>query len=278
VTASERTSTIAHDEAIPLGAHLDVEKMPAHWLMARLGKRVLRPGGIETTRWLLEHASVTPRDEVIELAPGLGRTAALILSRQPKSYVGVERDTRAAQFAERALTDAGWRDAHVLHADAASVPLPDQAATLLVGEAMLSMQTATTKQAIIREAHRLLKPGGRYVIHELALMPDSIDPALFARIQSDLSSVIHVGVRIGTVREWKQWIEQAGFTIEQMTTAPMHLLDPARLIRDEGVAGAVRFVFNALRTPGAPRRLRSVRGVFRRYREHLCAIGVIARA
>jgi hypothetical protein len=40
----------------------------------------------------------------------------------------------------------------------------------------------------------------------------------------------------------------------------------------------VRFVFNALRTPGAPRRLRSVRGVFRRYREHLCAIGVIASA
>ncbi len=276
--ASEHTSTLAHDEAIPLGANLDVHKMPAHWLMARLGKRVLRPGGIETTRWLLERASVTPYDDVIELAPGLGRTAALILSRRPKSYVGVERDARAAQFAERALTGAGHGDARVLHADAASVPLADGAATLLVGEAMLSMQTATTKHAIIREAHRLLRAGGRYVIHELALTPDSIDPALFARIQADLSSVIHVGVRIGTVRDWKQWLEQAGFTIEQMTTAPMHLLEPARLIRDEGAAGTMRFIFNALRTPGAPRRLRAVRGVFRRYRAHLCAIGLIARA
>lgn len=274
---AEHTHSIAHDETIPLGANLDVGKMPAHWLMARLGKRVLRPGGIETTRWLLEHASVTPHDDVIELAPGLGRTAALILARQPRSYVGVERDARAAQFAELALTGGGHGDARIVHADAASVPLPDGAATLLVGEAMLSMQTATTKQAILREAHRLLKTGGRYVIHELALTPDSLDPALFARIQSDLSSVIHVGVRIGTVHDWTQWLERAGFTIEQMTTAPMHLLEPARLIRDEGTAGALRFVFNALRTPGAPRRLRAVRRVFRRYRDHLCAIGVIAR-
>jgi SAM-dependent methyltransferase len=274
---ADHTPSIAHDETIPLGANLDVQKMPAHWLMARLGKRVLRPGGIETTRWLLEHAAVTPQDEVIELAPGLGRTAALILARQPHTYVGVERDARAAQFAELALTGGGRGDARILHADASSVPLPDGSATLLVGEAMLSMQTATTKQAIIREAHRLLRTGGRYVIHELALTPDAIDPALFARIQSDLSSVIHVGVRIGTVRDWTQWLEQAGFTIERATTAPMHLLEPARLIRDEGVAGTARFICNALRTPGAPRRLRAVRGVFRRYREHLCAIGLIAR-
>lgn len=245
--------------------------------MARLGKRVLRPGGIETTQWLLEHAAIAPEDDVIELAPGLGRTAAMIRSRQPKSYVGVERDARAARFAEHALAGAGFHDARILHADAASVPLPDGSATLLVGEAMLSMQTAATKQAIIREAHRLLRPGGRYVIHELAVAPDDLDAADVARIQSDLSSVIHVGVRIGTVRDWTGWLEQAGFTIDQVTTAPMHLLEPARMIRDEGVAGAMRFIANALRTRGAARRLRSVRRVFRRHREHLCAVGVIAR-
>ena len=29
----------------PFENHLNVQKMPAHWLMAHLGKRVLRPGG-----------------------------------------------------------------------------------------------------------------------------------------------------------------------------------------------------------------------------------------
>ena len=30
-----------------------LEKMPGHWVLARMGKRVLRPGGLELTRRLL---------------------------------------------------------------------------------------------------------------------------------------------------------------------------------------------------------------------------------
>ena len=32
------------------GEGLKTEKMPGHWVLARLGKRVLRPGGMELTR------------------------------------------------------------------------------------------------------------------------------------------------------------------------------------------------------------------------------------
>lgn len=43
---SVSTTRTEHDASS--GSHLAVQKMPAHWLMARLGKRVLRPAGIET--------------------------------------------------------------------------------------------------------------------------------------------------------------------------------------------------------------------------------------
>ena len=36
------------------------EKMPGHWLLARMGKRVLRPGGIELTSQLLAQLSPQP--------------------------------------------------------------------------------------------------------------------------------------------------------------------------------------------------------------------------
>jgi len=36
------------------GNGLDSAKMPGHWLLSRLGKRVLRPGGLELTRQMLE--------------------------------------------------------------------------------------------------------------------------------------------------------------------------------------------------------------------------------
>ncbi len=258
--------------------HLAVHKMPAHWLMARLGKRVLRPGGLETTRWLLDHGRVRSCDDVVEFAPGLGTTAKVILAERPNSYVGIERDQNAAAFAERAISTSGYTSARILQADAARVPLPGGSATVVVGEAMLSMQPTPRKRAIVAEARRLLRGGGRYLIHELAVAPDEIDGRTLEAIEQDLSSCIHVGVRIGTAAQWRLWLEEAGFEVECAVTAPMHLLEPARLVRDEGIPGAVRFVFNALSTPGAARRLVAVRSAFRRHRRNLCAVGLVARA
>jgi ubiquinone/menaquinone biosynthesis C-methylase UbiE len=269
--------TTRTDAAPLIGAGLDVGRMPAHWLMARLGKRVLRPGGRETTRWLLHHAAIGPDDDVIELAPGLGHTATSILSRRPRSYTGVDRDEAAGRTAALALARAGFPDARVLHADAGAVPLDDGSATVIVGEAMLSMQTAASKQAILSEAFRLLRPDGRYVIHELALTPEAGEPVRRARVQAALSAAIHVGVRIGTVHDWATWLEEAGFEIQDVMQAPMRLLELDRLIADEGIPGTARFVANVIRTPGAARRLREVRRVFRAHRFDLCAVGLIAR-
>ena len=40
------------------GSELSASKMPGHWLLARLGKRVLRPGGLNLTRQLLESLAI----------------------------------------------------------------------------------------------------------------------------------------------------------------------------------------------------------------------------
>jgi hypothetical protein len=118
-----------------------------HWLLARLGKRVLRPGGARLTHTMLVHAGVTDAD-VVELAPGLGRTAADIIARAPRSYRGVERDPTAARVV--AAIVAGHGDVHT--ADATHTGLPDCCADVVIGEAMLSMQGDDTKVAIITEA------------------------------------------------------------------------------------------------------------------------------
>ena len=65
------------------GDELKAEKMPGHWLLARLGKRVLRPGGRQLTHRMIEALNIGPSDAVIEFAPGLGETARLTLGRKP---------------------------------------------------------------------------------------------------------------------------------------------------------------------------------------------------
>ena len=260
-----------------IGEQLDVRKMPAHWLMARLGKRVLRPGGIQMTRWLLAHARIDSDDDVVEFAPGLGRPAAMILAQRPRTYTGIERDARATRAADHTVARARVDHARVLRGSAAAVPLAEGAASFVIGEAMLSMQTAANKRAIVREASRLLRTGGRYLIHELAVAPETLETSAIDRIQHDLSTVIQVGVRIGTVHEWTRGLEDAGFTVEETRTAPMRLLEPDRMLRDEGLGGTLRFMFNAIRTPGAVGRLRSIRRVFRTHQYHLRAVAIIAR-
>jgi 16S rRNA A1518/A1519 N6-dimethyltransferase RsmA/KsgA/DIM1 with predicted DNA glycosylase/AP lyase activity len=114
--------------------------MHGHWLLARLGKRVLRPGGVGLTRTLLAHAELTDAD-VLELAPGLGRTAAEILARRPRSYLGAEQDPDAARLARNVV--AGRGDVQVC--DAAQTGLADSSTDVVIGEAMLTMQGDAAK-------------------------------------------------------------------------------------------------------------------------------------
>ncbi len=107
---------------------------------------------------------------MLELAPGLGRTAAEILARNPRSYVGAESDPNAANLVRHVL--AGRGDVRVT--DAADTGLSDASADVVIGEAMLTMQGNAAKHTIVAEAARVLRPGGRYAIHELALVPDDV--------------------------------------------------------------------------------------------------------
>jgi hypothetical protein len=64
---------LSSTQASPLDS---AHKLPGHWLLAKLGKRVLRPGGLELTRGMLERLNIQPRDAVVEFAqtpPAPGR-------------------------------------------------------------------------------------------------------------------------------------------------------------------------------------------------------------
>jgi SAM-dependent methyltransferase len=247
--------------------------MPGHWLLARMGKRVLRPGGLELTRQLLADLAIGERDGVVEVAPGLGVTARLTLARRPNSYTAIERDHDAAAAVRRYLS--GPNQCCIV-GSAEQTDLPDASASVVYGEAMLSMQPASTKARIVAEAARILAPGGRYGIHELCLVPDEVDPTTRDAIQDELTDEIHVGVRPLTAREWRELIESAGLSVTLVRIAPMHLLEPGRILRDEGFGRAIRFVWNVARDQAARRRVLAMRKVFRKYGSHLAAISLVA--
>jgi len=253
------------------GEGLQTKKMPGHWVLARLGKRVLRPGGRQLTRRMLEALRIQHTDDVVEFAPGMGVTARLTLKLKPASYTAVERDQAAARIVGGYL--GGQRQQCVV-GDASDTGLPDQSATVVYGEAMLTMQTDEIKRQIVREAGRLLKTGGRYGIHEMCLMSDNLDEKAKRETERALTGVVHHGVRPLAVSEWRDLLESEGFEVQSVDMAPMSLLEPGRLIRDEGLRGTVRFVWNVLRDSEARQRVLEMRSVFRRHRKELGAVAI----
>lgn len=250
------------------------EKLPSHWLLAKMGKRVLRPGGLELTRQLLAELAIGAADDVVEFAPGLGITARLALARGPRSYTAVERDLAAAATVGGYLVEPSGR---CIVASAEATGLADESASVVYGEAMLSMQPDATKARIVAEAARLLKPGGRYGIHELCLVPDELDVATREAIGRELSGEIHAGVRPLTVGEWRELLESAGLVPRAEHRAPMRLLEPARLVRDEGLWRSLRFAWNVAYHPAARHRIGAMRKMFRKYQNHLAAVALVAK-
>lgn len=247
--------------------------MPGHWVLARLGKRVLRPGGMQLTRRMLQGLGIQHTDEVVEFAPGMGVTARLTIELEPASYTAVERDEAAAKIVRGYLK--GERQRCVV-GDASDTGLQSQSATVVYGEAMLTMQTEDTKRDIVREAHRLLKSGGRYGIHEMCLLSEELDEGTKKETERALTGVVHHGVRPLAVSEWRALLESEGFKVTTEYRASMSLLEPQRLIRDEGLAGALRFGWNVLNDTEARRRVFEMRSVFRRYRKQLGAVAFVA--
>jgi len=252
----------------------NIEKMSGHWLLARIGKKVLRPGGLMLTEKMLAMLHVTSDDDVVELAPGLGYTARHTLKNNPKSYTGIDAEQCVIHDLNKRFKQTSAR---FKLGNAAQTSLPEQSADKVYGEALLSMHADHKKSEIIKEAARILKPKGYYAIHELALTPDTLDDNIKLHVQKNLALAIKVNARPLTVSEWILLLEKEGFTIKKIETAPMHLLELKRIIRDEGFSGFLKIVGNLLTQPDIRSRVIQMRKTFKKYEDCLCAVSILAQ-
>lgn len=250
----------------------DAESVAGHWLLARVGKKVLRPGGRELSEWMVGSATIAGK-RVVEFAPGLGLTASLLLAESPASYTGVDSDPDAVEVTRSAIDGRG----DMVVATAQDTGLDASSADIVVGEAMLTMQGDSTKQKIVEEAARVLDADGRYLVHELCLVPDDLDEDIKTTIRKDLARSIRVNARPLTVSEWSELFNAAGFDVESTEIRPMGLLKPRQMIADEGIDGVAKIVSNLVRDSDARKRVLAMRTTFTTHDKHIAAVGFVLR-
>ena len=276
--ASQSTATKpAANRELPLPqSDRDPAHLQGHWLLARIGKHVLRPGGKKLTERMLANADIAGKD-VVEFAPGLGLTTRAILERDPKSYRGVDRDPQVVDIISKLTSEKATIPASCVQRDAADTGLESNSADVGIGEAMLTMQTERGKQAIIGEAFRLLRSGGTYSIHELGLQPDNLDESVKDEVRKALARSIKVNARPLTEQEWRELLEAEGFEVLWRGKEPMALLDMKRNIADEGIGGVLRILRNVLGNKDIRARVLNMKHTFDKYSNELTGIAFVVR-
>ncbi|HNS42651.1 MAG TPA: methyltransferase domain-containing protein [Taishania sp.] len=254
----------------------DLEKAQSHYLLAKIGKRVLRPGGVEMTKQLIERLNITESDTLVEFAPGLGYTASLVVKKLPSLYIGIEADSDHVLLLRKKVRAINGTRVEFVQGDAENTGLNADSCDKLFGEAVLSMHANQRKSRIIKEASRILKKGGLYAIHELELNLKGEEISKEAQIQRELALVSNVNARPLTISEWTELLKSEGFVIRNIERRPLRVLEPQRILEDEGLFNTLRIVFNVLRLPKARKRILEMRRTFKANDAYLNAVSIIA--
>lgn len=251
-----------------------INRTSAHWLLAKIGKKVLRPGGKELMERMLAALDINSLDEVVELAPGMGYTAKRVLELKPQSYVGVDNNEAVIGQLNKKW---GRKGVSFIQGDVTDTGIASGTKSKVFGEAILTMHADHRKSKILHEAYRILKAGGLYAIHELALVPDDIGEDFKQTISKELSDNSKVNTRPLSIPEWETLLTAQGFRIVKMETMPMRLLEPTRMIVDEGLFGFLKISKNIISQPDIRKRVLGLRHVFREFQKNLCAVMILAK-
>ena len=114
----------------------------------------------------LDRAQLRPGEVVVDIGTGRGELLADAVAKGASRAIGIEYAQAAVNLARKTLDVRGVTDrAEVLLADARRIPLEDATADLVTMLDVVEHLAPAELDASLREAHRILQPGGRILIH-----------------------------------------------------------------------------------------------------------------
>lgn len=164
-------------------------------------------------------ANLQSGEVVVDFGCGAGIDVILAAHKvgPDEKVVGVDFSPCMIMRAQQAVAEAGLKDTvELLVADMERLELPDGFADVVISNCVINL--CPDKEAVYREAFRILKPGGRLAISDI-VYTEKIDPQVQERFQSTWAGCVG-----GAIEEdsYFKIIQKAGFReVEVMARHPL---------------------------------------------------------
>uniref|UniRef100_A0A7S4I4B1 Methyltransferase domain-containing protein n=1 Tax=Odontella aurita TaxID=265563 RepID=A0A7S4I4B1_9STRA len=248
-----------------------------HTVLEQIGKTVLRPGGSEATEKMHSWADLREGDSVIELSAGLGRGGMDLAELYGCQVLLTDTDhvrlDKAEKTAERRGLSKLVRTQEMNMLDVSgtrfqtrergdSVPQFDVALI----EAALLFQPRKNKASILNS---LAGVSSRILIHDMCLRNVREDSDDVSRVKREMGPALGVNFRPETESQWKALLESSGWKVEHTDVGSLRVVDPKSILRDEGLRGSLRIIWNLITKKNLRSRLLSTRNVIHTHHNHL---------
>ena len=164
-----------------------------------------------------------PGQTVLDLGSGGGIDVLLSAKRVgPAGKVyGLDMTDDMLALARENQRKAGATNVEFLKGTIESIPLPDQSVDVIISNCVINL--SVDKDAVLREAFRVLKPGGRFAVSDVVIRGDV--PAEVRR-----SMELWVGCVAGALRDedYVSKLQAAGFTDAAVEPWRVYRVDDAR--------------------------------------------------
>ena len=125
-------------------------------------------------------AELQAGETVLDLGSGGGLDVLLSAKRvgpTGKAY-GLDMTSEMLELARRNQAEAGVTNAEFIEGTIEHVPLPDASVDVIISNCVINL--AADKDRVLREAHRVLRSGGRFAVSDMVLLRPLPAPAMQA--------------------------------------------------------------------------------------------------
>jgi len=168
-------------------------------------------------------ADLHPGEVVLDLGSGGGIDVLLSAKRvgpQGKAY-GLDMTDEMLALANENKRKAGMTNVEFLKGEIESIPLPDNSVDVIISNCVINL--SADKDQVLREAFRVLKPGGRFAVSDVVTRGEMLP-------EIRRSVLAWVGCIAGALEEneYRAKLERAGFAQIALEPTRIYRADDAR--------------------------------------------------